>query len=87
MENLVLKIKKLTDGYFRADVSSNSPKWAPIIFDFPSELKKGMLYFPVKSMPEIVKKITPELSQKESYRINIDENGVLIEGADDTGIY
>ena len=51
------------------------------------ELKKGMLYFPVKSMPEIVKKITPELSQKESYRINIDENGVLIEGADDTGIY
>ena len=42
---LVLKIKKLTDGYFRADVSSNSPKWAPIIFDFPSELKKGMLGF------------------------------------------
>ena len=51
------------------------------------ELKKGMLYFPVKGMPKIVKKKTPELSQKESYRINIDENGVLIEGADDAGSY
>ena len=33
------------------------------------------------------KKKTPTLFQKESYRIIIDENGILIEGADDAGLY
>ena len=51
------------------------------------ELKKGMFNFPVGEMPEMKKKKTPELSEKESYRIYIDENGVLIEGADDRGLY
>ena len=51
------------------------------------ELKKGMLHFPVGEMPFVEKKKTPELSEKESYRISIDENGVLIEGADEKGLY
>ena len=51
------------------------------------ELKKGMLHFPVGEMPEVEKRKTPELSEKESYRININEKGVLIEGADDKGLY
>ncbi len=51
------------------------------------ELKKGMLNFPVGEMPKVEKKKTPELSEKESYRININEKGVLIEGADEKGLY
>ena len=51
------------------------------------ELKEGMLSFPVGTIPPVEKKKTPELSQKESYRITIDGEGVLIEGADDAGIY
>ena len=51
------------------------------------ELKKGMLNFPVGEMPKVEKKKIPQLSEKESYRITIDENGVLIEGADDAGLY
>ncbi len=51
------------------------------------ELNKGMLYFPIGEMPEIKKIKTPTLSQKESYRITIDEKGVLIEGGDDAGLY
>ena len=34
-----------------------------------------------------VKQTITQLSEKESYRITIDEKGVLIEGADDKGIY
>ena len=38
------------------------------------ELKQGMLRFPVGEKPKVEKRKTPELSEKESYRINIDEN-------------
>ena len=51
------------------------------------EIKKGFYYFPVGSEPEISAKITPLLSQKESYRIEIDENGVHIQAADDAGLF
>lgn len=51
------------------------------------ELKEGMLTFPVGSTPPVNKRKTPELSQKESYRITINGEGVLIEGADAAGLY
>ena len=51
------------------------------------ELNKGFYRFPVGTEPALEEKITPLLSQKESYRIEIDEKGVHIEGADEKGIY
>ncbi len=51
------------------------------------KLEKGMLYFPVGEMPEVKKTKPATLFEKESYRIIINENGVLIEGADDAGLY
>lgn len=51
------------------------------------ELKDGMYFFPVGTMPKVEKKKNPELLEKESYRINIDKKGVLIEAADDRGLY
>ncbi len=51
------------------------------------ELKKGYYRFPVGEEPQIFKKITSMLAQKESYRIEIDSEGVHIEAADDAGLY
>ena len=51
------------------------------------ELKGGYYYFQVGAEPEVHTKITPLLSQKESYRLTVDENGVFIEAADEKGIY
>ncbi len=51
------------------------------------ELKKGFYKFEVGTEPKKEIKITPLLAQKESYRIEIDENGVHIEAADKKGVY
>lgn len=51
------------------------------------ELKGGYYYFAVGEEPDVTTKITPLLSQKESYRIVVDSKGVSIEGADEAGIY
>lgn len=51
------------------------------------ELKKGFYKFNVGSEPFVESKVTPLLSQKESYRIEIDEKGVHIEAADEKGVY
>lgn len=51
------------------------------------ELKKGYLRFSDGEEPQPQVKITPLLAQKESYRIEIDENGVRIEAADEAGAY
>lgn len=64
---LVIKIKKLCDGFFRADVSSNSPKWAPIIFDFPRELRKGMLGFAYSELISCDKNIPFDFKKIEWY--------------------
>ena len=50
---ILLKIKKLADGFFGAGVSSISPKWAPMIFDFPSHLEEGYTGF---AYSELIKK-------------------------------
>ncbi len=52
-----------------------------------AEIKKGYLKFPVGDEPKPQVKITPLLAQKESYRIEIDEKGIRIEAADETGAY
>lgn len=52
------------------------------------ELKSGMLTFSrEENMPPVKKVISKELFIKESYRLTVDGNGVLIEGADDAGLY
>lgn len=51
------------------------------------ELKKGFYHFPVGAEPEIFLKITPLLSQKESYRVEINEKGVFIEAANEIGLF
>ena len=51
------------------------------------ELKGGYYYFTVGEEPKVTSKITPMLSQKESYRLTVDAKGVNIEGADEAGIY
>ncbi len=51
------------------------------------ELRGGYYYFKVGEMPHIEKEITPLLSQKESYRIEVKENGVFIEAADEKGLH
>lgn len=51
------------------------------------ELKGGYYYFPVTDEPSIETVITPMLSQKESYRITVDEKGVHIQAADSAGEY
>ena len=51
------------------------------------ELQGGYYSFPVDSQPQIFTKITPMLSQKESYRIEIDAQGVHIEAADEAGVF
>ncbi len=51
------------------------------------ELKGGYFRFPVGSQFPVSEKITPFLSQKESYRIEIDAQGVHIEAADEEGLY
>lgn len=51
------------------------------------ELKGGYYRFEVGTEPAVKTKVTPLLSQKESYRITIDADGVNIEGADEKGIY
>lgn len=64
---LVLKIKKLTDGFFRADISSNSPKWAPMIFDFPREIKKGAIGFAYSELIDSSKNIPFDFKKLEWY--------------------
>ncbi len=51
------------------------------------ELKGGYYYFEPNMQPHIETKITPLLSQKESYRIEINENGVFIEAKDEKGVH
>lgn len=51
------------------------------------EFGGGMLCFPVGALPDIERRECARLSKKESYCLTVDENGVLIEGADDSGIY
>lgn len=52
------------------------------------ELKEGMLSFSKKTnMPPVKKVVSKELFIKESYRLTVDGNGVLIEGADKAGLY
>ncbi len=51
------------------------------------ELKGGYYYFEVGTEPYIETKITPLLSQKESYRIEINEKGVFIEAKDEKGVH
>lgn len=51
------------------------------------ELKKDYFRFPVGTQPATNVKITPLLAQKESYRIEIDGEGVHIEAADEAGAY
>ncbi len=51
------------------------------------ELRGGYYRFSVGDMPKIQRKITPLLSQKESYRITINDTGVLVEAADEIGLY
>ena len=51
------------------------------------ELKGGYYYFEPGTEPQVTTKVTPLLSQKESYRINIEKDGVFIEGADEAGVY
>ncbi len=51
------------------------------------DLKGGYYYFEAGTQPYIEKKITPLLSQKESYRIEVKDNGVFIEAKDEAGLY
>lgn len=51
------------------------------------ELKKGYYRFPVGEEPATTCEITALLGQKESYRIEIDENGVHIQAADEAGLF
>lgn len=52
------------------------------------ELSGGMLTFSRENnMPEVTKRISKELFIKESYRLTVDGSGVLIEAADDAGLY
>lgn len=52
------------------------------------ELKCGMLTFSRnENVPPVKKVISKELFIKESYRLTVDIGGVLIEGADDAGLY
>ena len=51
------------------------------------ELKGGYYRFKVGDEPAVKTTITPLLSQKESYRLVIDESGVSIEAADEAGVY
>lgn len=52
------------------------------------ELKCGMLTFSRnENVPPVKKVISKELFIKESYRLTVDMGGVLIEGADDAGLY
>lgn len=55
--SIVFRFKKLTDGFFGAEVSSNSPKWAPMVFDFPSELCKGAVGFAYSELIDAEKKV------------------------------
>ncbi len=50
------------------------------------ELRGGYFYFIAGEMPPIEEKITPLLSQKESYRLEVNKNGVFIEAADERGL-
>ncbi len=51
------------------------------------ELKGGYYRFEVGTEPKVKTTITPLLSQKESYRLMIDDKGVCIEAADEAGVY
>ena len=51
------------------------------------ELKKGYYHFPVGEEPQIQAEITPLLGQKESYRLEVDQNGVHIQAADEAGLF
>ncbi len=51
------------------------------------ELRGGYYHFPAGEKPEINKAITPLLGQKESYGIEISEQGIFIEAADERGLF
>lgn len=73
---LTLKIKKLASGFFGAAVSSNSPKWAPIIFDFPSKLINGAAGFAYSELIEKDTAVGCSLESLEWYP----KKGVLPDG-------
>lgn len=52
-----------------------------------TELSSEMLYFDIGSVPHIKVRLSHDLFVKESYRITVDNSGVTIDGADESGIY
>ncbi len=51
------------------------------------ELKGGYYRFPSDSNPRITESISSSLCIKESYTVKIDENGIFLEGADESGLH